>query len=641
MRVLRLFAAVLLPLFLIAVPCGGEETGEQPEADTAAVDIFRPTWDSWTRSNDSEIKLGSSARVQLDPGGGWIISNSIKMERTKYRLRNTEGLTEELTGAAGRIDPELYIFNFRIGESFTKETLLGLARFGKDLIVNDESASFDFVLTRPFLGARSSQVSITGDARRGTHDFKYDRTISGGAGAFLRYNLGDQIKVGGGFGTSVRREDSEIGSTIKFDGMPSRIDTIRAKFDYGNEESSTFHLEYNRNEGIERKVVPPRGNSLEILDDPEAAQEEEERKRNQLVRMSSFVQPLSYVSVDLLFEHDENEQRNRVDTRLNRDTKETSLKATVVYNYAEKGSATFNIENNLSDVDYGPVSLGSYEEKDKTVGMSLGHQVTDSMRVMLRGSTSLTQRFLKKREQNPRDRDILLYGGGALLTAVPHRNVKTSVDFTFHRRETINIDKTLSSDNRVDYLYRFVPNIRITPAGWVAIAQEYLLKFESTEFVFDENNNTLNRTIGVDTKADLMVLRPIRFTFSHSYKKRDTGSYLRRNGERLYGRTGENIDNNLSLAVRYAPVPEFSMRATAEFQTQESNRLSKEGGQTVIVSSSTFESGAFKVGFDRKRSIGAGGALDLKIDYVRRYGPNITAERREYWIVDATLNFKF
>lgn len=641
MRALHLFAAVLLPLVLIAFPCVGEEAEEQPEADTTVVDVFKPTWDSWMRSNDSEIKLGSNAKVQVDPGNGWIYTNSTRIEKTKYRLRDTEGLAEELTGAAARIDPELYIFNFRIGESYRKETLLGLARMGKDLIVNDESASFDFVLMRPLLGAKSSQVSITGDARRGTHDFKYDQTITGGAGAFLTYEVGDRIKVGGGIGTNVRREESEIGSTIKFDGMPSRTDTIRANLDYGNDENSTFHLEYSRNDGIERKVAPPRGNALEILDNPEAAQEEEERKLNQLVRMSSFVQPLSYVSVDLLFEHNEKEQRNRVDTRLNSDERETTLKATVVYNYAEGGSATFNIENNLSDVDYGPVSLSSYEEKDKNVGMSLGHQITDSMRVMLRGSTSLTQRFLKKREQNPRDRDQLFYGGGALLTAVPFKNVKTSVDFTFNRRETINIDRTLSSDNRIDYLYRFVPIVRVAPAGWVTLAQEYLLKFESTEFVFDEDNNTLNRTIGVDTKADLKVLRPIRFTFSHSYQKRDTGSYLRRNGERRYGRTGENIDNNLSLGVRYAPGPALIVRAAAEFQTQESNRLSKEGGQTVVVSSSTFESGAFRIGFDRKRSIGAGGSLNLKIDYVRRYGPTITAERREYWIVDAALNFKF
>lgn len=641
MRALHLFAIVLVPLVLVAVPCGGEEPEEQPEADTTAVDIFRPSWDSWMSGNDSELKLGSNARVHLEPGNGWIFTNSTRIEKTKYRLRDTEELTEELVGTAARIDPELYVFNFRIGESYTKQTLLGLARFGKDRVVNNQRAAFDFVLTRSLLGARSSQVSFMGDARRGLNDFKYDRAISGGAGAYLRYNVGDRIKVGGGFGTNVRREESEIGSTIKFDAMPSRTDTIRAEVDYGSDENSTFHFEYKREEGIERKVAPPRGNALEILDDPEAAQEEEERKQRQLMKMSSFLQPLSYVSVDLSFEHSENEQRNRVDTRLNKDTKGTSLKAAVVYSYAKRGSATFNIENKLSDVDYGPVSLGSYEEKDKSIGVNVGHQITDSMRVMIRGTTSLTQRFLKKREQNPRDRDVLFYGGGARLTAVPFKNINTFVDFSFNRRETINIDKTLSSDNRVDYLYRFVPSIKVVPAGWVTIDQEYLLKFESTEFVFDENNNTLDRTIGVDTKANFKVLRPLKFTFSHSYQKRDTGSYLRRNGERRYGRTGENIDNNLDLEVRYALDPTFTMRAAAEFQMQESNRLSKEGTQTVVVSSSTFESGALRVGFYRKRSIGAGGSLDLNIDYVRRYGPNITAERREYWIVDAEMNFKF
>jgi hypothetical protein len=174
------------------------------------------------------------------------------------------------------------------------------------------------------------------------------------------------------------------------------------------------------------------------------------------------------------------------------------------------------------------------------------------------------------------------------------------------------------------------------------LRQEYLLKFESTEFVFDENNNTLDRTIGVKTEAEFTILRPLGFSFLHEYQKRDTGSYRSRDGgERLYGRTGENIDNDLDLRLSYRPVPEFTVRATAQFQTQESNRLSKQGAQTVVVSSSTFESGAFTVGFDREKSIGANGSLDLNIEYVRRYGPNITAERREYWIVGANMKFKF
>jgi hypothetical protein len=250
---------------------------------------------------------------------------------------------------------------------------------------------------------------------------------------------------------------------------------------------------------------------------------------------------------------------------------------------------------------------------------------------------SLTQRFLKKREQNPRDRDVLYYAGSAAMSAVPFTGINTTVNFTFNRRETVNIDRTLSADNRIDYLYQFVPSVRVQPVSWVTLNQNYLLKFESTEFVFDENNNTLDRTIGVETKATFILRNKIGFSFRHGYNKRDTGSYLRRGSERRYGRTAENIDNDIGLQLNYRYNPEFAIRGVAKFQMQESSRLARE----VVVSSNTFESGEFSVGFDRKRSIGAGGVFEITIDYVRRYGPKITAERKEYWVVDASLDFAF
>lgn len=614
---------------------GGEE------ADTTEVDIFRPVWTSNMEADDSELKLGSGMSVKIEPGGGWILNNTTRVRKRIFRLRKTDELTQELSASAMKIDPELYTFNFRVGESYTRKTLVGLARFGKDLVIDTESAMMSFVMQRPVFGARSSQVAITGNARRGLNDFKYDRTLGGGASAYLRYGIGDSLKVSGGFGASVKREESEIGSTIAFDAMPSNADTIRADIGYGVGAKRPFHLAYSRWEGVKRMVAPPRGNSLEILDDPESAKEEEERNVAQNIELTSFLRPLSYVSVELSFKHREQEQKNKVDTRLNSDTEGTKLDARVTYDYSSRGTAAVDIENEVRDADYGPVSLGSNREKDKRVGMSVRHRITDSLSVGFSGSVSLKQRFLKKREQNPRDRDILFYTGGANMSASPFPGVGTTVNFMFNRRETINIDKTLSSDNRIDYLYQFKPSLRLDPKDWVTVTQDYMLKFESTEFVFDEDNNSLDRTIGVETGARFTVRRKIGFSFQHEYRMRDSGSYLWRGDERKYNRTGENIDNNLSMRLNYKYSEDFLVRGAARFNTQESNRLRREGGRTVVVSSSTYESGEFRVGFDRKRSIGAGGVFDLTIDYVRRYGPNVSAERREYWVVDAELQFIF
>lgn len=614
---------------------------EEADDDTTAVDRFKLTWESLMEGNDSQLSLGSKFTMIIDPGYGWLATSNANVERRKYRVRDTEEIVESLSGSAAKIKPELYIFNFSVGETYMKKKLVGLARYGKDLIVNNETASFDFVLEKPFLMAKSSQISITGNASRGLNDFKYDRSISGSIGSFLRYEFGDLLGVRGGAGTNVKREGSEIGQTIEFSGMPSRMDSMRADIDLGRGEEKLLELTFRRNEGVVRKVSPPRGNSLEILDDPESAKEEEERTKNQSLTMGSFVQLLPDISVNLSFEHNQKKQKNRVDKRLSRESENTKISATTKYGYSEKGYLSFVVENSESDMDYGPVSLGSYSKKSKKASVSMSHRVLDSLSVSIRGSTSLMQMFMKKRDANPRDKDELVYVASARMKAVPFSRVRTDVGFEMNRWETINIDKTLSGDNRVDYTYMFTPGIIVEPARWVRLTQDYVLKFEYTEFVHDENNNTLDRTTSVETGARFQVLAPLSFTFSHNFRKRDAGSYLWRGGKRRYGRQGENIENGLVLNLRYRPSEDFVVKAATDFRNQESNRLAVKDGRSVVVSTNLYETGGLKVGFERIRKFGDRGELNLDVVYVRRFGPNITEARREYWVINAGIEFTF
>lgn len=638
-------AVIFAALICWSEGVNGEDRGkdvEESKTDSIAVDRFKPTWESSVRGGDTEISVGSMLRTLIDPGRGWLISNTLKIEKKTYRGRPVDQIIENFRNTASRSESGLYAFTFNVGESYTRRTTLGIARYGKNIVYDNENASFNFRFNKPLLKAASSEIAASGDALRGTKDFKYDRTISGSMSGSLTYRIGDVFKVRGGVGTNRKRESSEI-SYIKFKRMPSHADTFLVGVDYGKGDKKLIEFAYQRMEGIERKVVPPRGNSFQVLDNPEDALEEKARKNSERITMNSFVEPFSFLGISFIFKHTLSSQENSVDKRLSKDSESTSLAAAATYRYSEKGNVSVNIENAESELDYpeGPLALSSNTQREKKASISISQDITDSLSVKLRGSTSLRQQFYRERETNPRDVDYLTYRFDFDMTASPFPRIDTAVTITADRMERINIDRTLSGDNRIEYLYRVAPKISLKPATWLRLSQEYNIRIEHTDFVYKNEKDFLNRTTTLSTMANFNIFRPLRFNFTHTYLFKDSGSYLERSGERRYNRSGEIIDNGLLMRMQYQPKSGFGLIAEADFRNQENKRLGFREERKVVTSSTLYESGGIKLGFMRKRNIGDTGKIDFDIAYVKRFGANISEEKREYWEVDASMTFNF
>lgn len=625
----------------------------QEDADTMAVDRVRPTLKSFVRGKEVDIILGSRMSVSINPGGGWILTNEISYELVTFRARDMEEARSSLTNTASKSIPGVLAFNFDIGEDYTKKQTVGLARYGKDLVIDDEGAAFGLLLMKPILGTNNSAISVTGRASRGLKDFKYDKTLQGSASAHLSYAIGDLLSISGGAGLFRRRESSRVG-TIEHDNMPSKADTFNVNMGYGGTGSRILQLQYRTVTGNEGRVMPPRGNSLEIIDDPTAAVKETSQLKAQELVMRSALQPTRYFDIDLSFDHEISSLKNVMDTRLNKETENSKLEARTAYRYDETGKASIGISTTKNKVDYGPTSISSFEDREYKINMGIRQAITDSLSVSLSGSAKLIQRFFVKTEANPRDADILHYRGDAGLTAKPFPRFATSVSFTADRYEVINIDGTLSGDNRVDYLYWAVPKYTLQLTRWLKIAQDYSIKIEYTDFIHKEQENYLNRTTALRTLADITIFHNLEFKFTHNYLMRDTGSYtykekytydepvLDRN-ERLYNPTSENLEYGIGLELRYQPLPDLRLWVKADFQDKRSNFLRFKEGTTEreVIQVSAYDSGGLVLGFARARKIGADGKIDLNVAYNKRYGPFLSDEKREYWDVDAALTFNF
>jgi hypothetical protein len=608
--------------------------------DSLSVDPFIPVWKSFISADDSDVSIGSEMQVASLPGSDWAMKSVLRVEKKVYRARDMEDVSEQLTNNAITERPGLYRVMIMIGETYSKKKTLGLARYGKDLVFDTKSAVVNASYTKPLIGASSSQIAFRGDARGGKQDFKYDKSLSGGLSGLFTYGLGGLLQFKAGGGVSYMRETSEIGSIV-FAGLPSRSDTVRVAAEYGRETRKLLTVGYERSSGVERRVTPPRGSSLEILDDPSLAQEEEARLNAEKLEINSYMKLFPYLSVSVDFGHELSSRRQRVDTRLSKETETTNIKATTEYRFSESGRMSITASTKEKMDDYGPLSLSSFTEKEKKVLLRAKQDITDSLSVNLSGSATLRQRFFKKREANPRDADYLRYQIEGNVNASPHPRIRANIGGVAIRNETINIDRTLSGDNRVDYQYRVGPKIQLRPSDWLDLSQEYMIRIEYTDFVYKENENYLDRTTTMITNANIKVLRPLSLNIRHVYLMRDSGSYLLRDGIRKYNRDGENFEYGLFFRAQYRAMINLDFSVEADFRTQENNRLGFQEGKKVVVSSIIYDSGGLKLGVARRRTFWGNGKIDLDINYVRRFGPYLSVERREYWIVNSSIAYTF
>ncbi len=610
---------------------GGEEERAGPW-----ISRLKPDIKAFIKTDSRAYKMGSASRMSWATGGNWNFSSSLVIEKKNYRNQDIEELTESFSNTATNALPGVYSLSINAGETYTKKKTFGFGRFGKDLIFENERISARMLVSKPLISGAATQISVSAGAMKGLNDFKYDRKASGGLGGFVRFKPAQKLSIGGGVGISGMVESSSV-ENIVFGGMPSQADTVRLRLEYGEGQKKPFEVKYDKRAGKERKVEPPRGNSQEILDDPEAANREEITRLSEKTEMRSYIEPISDLSLDVSFSHEVNTDEYLENTSLSRGSEKTVLKAAASYNYAKDGNVKVTLSKSENKSESGANPASSYSEGQDIISAQMSQKISETVMLRARGALSLRQRFYKYKNLNPRDADYPRLWGEVNLSSKPFPRIKADVGFNAERYEVINISSTVSGDNRVDYLYKLRPSINIRAAHWVTVEQNLEIKMEYTDFLYGEDRNTLDRTISMNTRGSFRAFNTLSVSIEHRYTLRDNGSYLMREGERRYGRLGENKKNKMYLSLRYDPIRDLSLGVVSQFMFEEKNRLS--AGE--VTSSAEYESGGIKYQVKRKRKIGDFGDIELDINYVRNYGPYVSKERKEYWEVDSSMNVRF
>ena len=631
-------------LCLLAAPAAGQQPGTSPaetDSDTTRTRLLSPVWGFSTSSDNMQTSMGSKMNVRVDPGRGMLLNSRISVNKRSYKTREITDINESFFLSGVKKEEGIYNLSFTASDDYRATQSVSIARFGKDIVYEDKRVSASFSYLEPLFSASSSSLGIYGEYNEGMHDFKYDEKFTLKAGGGLTYDLGEHFSVSGNYGKMASTENSRV-SYLYYESMPTSIDTLTFNSGYRKNDQEFLKVSYQKTQGEINRVEPPRGNALQVIDNPELAQKDIIKILSENIEVTSAYMPTGDVTLRINFDHRLEDNSYLVDQRLSQTQESDNITARTDYSFSTRGNASVVVSKRTRDVDYGPTSVSGYREDEDRISFNASQSLGEEFKISLSGQTYLKQRFYKKYEENPRDVDNLYLGGSVSLEAEPFGLLETSVDIEASKYDIINIDASLSGDNRTRYIYRLLPVIMMRPREWLDLTQRYEVKIEYTEYTFDENRNFIDRTVGVETDAGVSFPgKRISFSFNHRYNMRDTGSYLTFEGEQRYNRSSEDFRHEFRLKMNYLPADYLRFSTDNTLRYRKSNSLGVEDGERIITGSRTYESGTFRIGVKGKKDVMFGASLDLDLYYVRNFGERITREMKEYVDAQMSVSYRF
>ncbi|MDH3214831.1 MAG: hypothetical protein OEN01_00900, partial [Candidatus Krumholzibacteria bacterium] len=326
----------------------------------------------------------------------------------------------------------------------------------------------------------------------------------------------------------------------------------------------------------------------------------------------------------------------RVAQKRNSTTTVDRLSGAVAYKLGSNATVKARLETSETLHDLGSQSLGSYTDKRQSAKLDIAYPVSSTLQVQLGTGAQLFQNFYKAKDVNPRDRDQLDEYVNLRINSTPFPKVAAAVFLSASQTRYVNIDGSLSQNNRRETTYDFRPEFTYKITERLELKQEYGLNIEFTEFDFTEEDNFLDRNFLFGNTVRAKLTPSLSSTFDYSLLLHDRGSYLRPapGAERLLDIDQEDRRDQMSIGFRYQINPRLALVGRNDYTIRRDQLAGGSG-------TSSFEEGGLEVGAEGKYDFGGGRRLVFRLMKVSRFGRFSSPEQEDYWNMDSSLNYPF
>ncbi|MFH1755040.1 MAG: hypothetical protein ABIA59_05000, partial [Candidatus Latescibacterota bacterium] len=492
---IALLLLVVLPLTRVATAWGEVAPADSVVTDTGLIASNSPVYSGSIRGDANRVSMSNSFSNALALSNGLKMKTSIRINEVNYRDpdRDRSDQSKDLSHSIIRLWESGFMITGMLSENRLSNRIVTFDGDLQNFIVNTRQAS----VNASYGTAVSKNVRMKGmtDVRVFNKEqvgFKTDNSLEGAAAGGIMYRYGDRVKAKAR-GFIKKSDDRAESGVVKFQGLGLAQDSLSSEVTLQVTDSASVGFEYIRYNSSREYIDLPRGTFLE----PDYASEQKIREKQltdaRVFEVKAEMSPVHGLKLKMNASHSDQGNEFAEEQRKSSRTIGDYLTGDVSYALGKKTSATFSLERREVLHDLGPQSLSSYNEEGQNITATLQQTITATFSFSLVASTGLIQNYYIDYDVNPRDRDQLNQKLSMNISSRPFSKVNTNISLSATSIEFVNIDASLSGQNRKETTYDLRPSITYQLNERVTIKQDYGLNIEFTEYAFDENENDLDR----------------------------------------------------------------------------------------------------------------------------------------------------
>jgi hypothetical protein len=484
---------------------------------------------------------------------------------------------------------------------------------------------------------RSLGWGFTGNSRasvatgRSEQTYLNDQTEEGSIRAGVDYSMGRFFTASAkGF---IRRTSLEaISGAAKYQGLGAVQDSVLVSARFVLTDSSVVRMEYMRYTSDDDYLELPRGAFGQQQFDQEVTPENE-KKDVRSILISGDTKPLPGVTLAFSATHSDRATYFFVDKRRTRRDTGDRLDADLVYQPFAKTRISVGMEKSDYFHWLGPEKAGSFFDEDKKLKFNWDQGVTANTRLSMQTGVSLVQSVYVDTD---RDRDQRYAFANARLSSQLWPQVNAAVYISVAKTDFVNISASLSQNNRAETTYEFRPEFTYRINDRLQLSQKYGLSIQYSDFVFQEDENFLDRNITFANNFRARLTTNLTADFFYSLRLHSKGSYLSpyEGAEKVLDINQEDRRDEVSIGFRYQLNKNLALIGLNEYG-QRRDLMATAGRNSL------FKDGGIEFGVEGNYDLGAQRGLKLAMRRVKRFGRFNADAQKDYWVMNSSLDYTF
>ncbi len=581
------------------------------------------------RGDVTRVSMGHRATGTVSLLNGFTSITILSTEESKYRLQDRKDNAKSFsTSLVYPMRPGLIMDGMLSDNRFFNRVVTG-TNASQDLTNNSQRAQVNLqYASRLAMFSINTRTSASIDKSEQT--FQNTDTNDGAAAGQVRYNTGNKFAATArGF---IRKawQQSETGAR-HFSGLGADEDSVSARAKFVLRDSSVVKAQYVRYTKTDKYLNQPSGVHGGTQFDADLRPELETRGVD-AVRLEADTYPMRTVKIGLAAEHRDETHYFVVDDKRSNEDVNDVVSVDLMYRPSAKSTIGAKMEHSMGSHRF-PTKPGTYDDETKRLTFNWNQTLSSTLRFTVVSGISLVQTMYLDTDS---DRDQRYQFANVRISSNLFPKVQATVFAEVAQTDKFNIKSSRSQNNETETRFDLRPEFTYKINDRISLTQKYGLNIEYSDFLFQDDQNFLDRNITFANTVNVWLTRALSTEVFYSYLLHTKGSYLAPfpGAEKLLNTDQKDRRDEITVSFRYQINKHLSAVGRNEYSQRKDLFATGAAG-------SVFKNGGLELGIEGDYKLGAQNGLRFSVRRVKRFGRFNSPEQQDFWVMDSALNIAF